>query len=92
MELKKEDMYGILGNSNITTNQGILDLINKIEEAKKDKDIDKSYFDKVNELQKIGSELLNGNPVINDTIKELIDMLNKGIENRTNGKDDDLDN
>lgn len=74
-ELKKEDMYGILGNSNITTNQGILDLINKIEEAKKDKDIDKSYFDKVNELQKIGSELLNGNPVINDTIKELIDML-----------------
>ena len=32
-ELKKEDMYGIIGNSNITTNQGIMDLINKIEEA-----------------------------------------------------------
>lgn len=74
-ELKKEDMYGILGNSNITTNQGILELVNKIEEAKKDKDIDKSYFDKVNELQKRGTELLNGNSVINDTIKELIDML-----------------
>ena len=29
---------------------------------------------------------------LSDEEKELIDMLNKGIENRTNGKDDDLDN